>query len=217
MPSKRPFSRLLAIALAGILAVGMAASPASAKRHHRHKRHHKTHVVHRVRKSVSPAAAPTVSGQCTATDQIPTAATLAQAKLATLCLLNNERIAHGLTPLAENSHLDSAAQGHSDDMVARQYFEHTSLGGATVVSRVVASGYTSLTSSWSIGENIAWGTGSYATPAETMHNWMNSPGHRANILDSAYRDVGTGVAIGAPASTGGSPGATYTQDFGARG
>jgi uncharacterized protein YkwD len=67
---------------------------------------------------------------------------------------------------------------------------------------------------WTLGENLAWGTGSAATPARIVSAWMHSPGHRRNILDRRYREFGIGLALGAP--TGG-PGATYVNEFGRRG
>jgi uncharacterized protein YkwD len=51
-------------------------------------------------------------------------------------------------------------------------------------------------SSWGVAENIAWGTGSYATVRSIMSGWVNSDGHRANILSSSYRDLGLGLRIG---------------------
>jgi uncharacterized protein YkwD len=67
-----------------------------------------------------------------------------------------------------------------------------------------------------IGENIAWGTLWLATPRAIVTSWMNSPGHRANILNPRFRDTGIGISPHAPASlSGGQSGAIYTQDFGA--
>ena len=71
-------------------------------------------------------------------------------------------------------------------MVKRNYFSHTSPDGTTFVTRAKAAGYTS-----PIGENIAWG---YRTPEAVMTAWMNSPGHRANILNCKAKAVGVGLA-----------------------
>jgi len=65
-----------------------------------------------------------------------------------------------------------------------------------------------------VGENIAWGSGSLATPREIERGWMRSPRHRANILSQRFREIGAGVAAGTPERAGG---ATYTTDFGTRG
>jgi uncharacterized protein YkwD len=73
------------------------------------------------------------------------------------------------------------------------------------------------TRSWSLGENIAWGSGELASPAAIVRSWMHSSGHRRNILDGGFRNIGIGVASGAPADVQGQPAATYTTDFGSRG
>ena len=65
-----------------------------------------------------------------------------------------------------------------------------------------------------MGETIAWGSGGRATPASIVRSWLNSPGHRAILLDGRYKDLGVGIALGAP---GHGDGATFTGDFGARG
>jgi uncharacterized protein YkwD len=66
---------------------------------------------------------------------------------------------------------------------------------------------------WSLGENLAWGTGDVASPARIVDAWMHSPGHRRNILDRRFREIGIGLAPGAP---GRGDGATYVTEFGAR-
>jgi uncharacterized protein YkwD len=133
---------------------------------------------------------------------------------ATLCLLNSERTARGLRPLRNNPRLAAAALSHSRDMISRRYFAHDTLGGGGFDRRIVRTGYLRGARAWSIGENIAWGTGPFALPAKIMDEWMHSPPHRANILDRKYREIGLGVAVGAPAPGGGLPGLTYTTDFG---
>ena len=65
-----------------------------------------------------------------------------------------------------------------------------------------------------LGENLAWGTGSFSTPRSAMATWMSSPAHRANVLKRAYREIGVGVVLGVPGA--GAAGATYTVDFGVR-
>jgi uncharacterized protein YkwD len=140
---------------------------------------------------------------------------LAQVQAATLCLINLQRGAHGESPLNANSRLGTAAARHSADMVAENYFEHTSPSGQTFIDRLTAAGYITPRISYSAGENIATGTGAESTPAAMVAAWMNSPEHRANILDADFTDTGIGVVAGAPASIGGGrPGGTYTEDFG---
>jgi uncharacterized protein YkwD len=132
----------------------------------------------------------------------------------TLCLLNDQRGDRGLRPLRLNSRLAAAARGHSRDMVARGYFSHTGPGGVTFDRRLRRTGYVNGARPWTIGENIAWGSGSLATPSAIVRAWMNSPGHRRNILDGAFEEIGIGIALGTP--VGRRNGGTYTTDFGAR-
>ena len=66
-----------------------------------------------------------------------------------------------------------------------------------------------------IGENLAWGTYSLATPQSIVSAWIASPGHLANILESQYKETGIGIVPAVPTSMGGgSPGASYAQEFG---
>ena len=154
-------------------------------------------------------------GECANTNTLPAPGNLAEIRAAVLCLHNSERAAHGLPPLRENPKLRRAAQGHSDDMVASGYFAHESLSGADMADRILRTGY-ARNQGWSLGENIAWGTGSLGTAAEIQRAWMESPGHRANVLRRQFREIGIGVAVGAPVDAGGIDGATYTADFGVR-
>jgi hypothetical protein len=132
---------------------------------------------------------------------------------ATLCLLNGERADRGLGPVSPNSKLAGAALAHSRDMVERRYFAHDAPDGSDVVDRVRATGYLDGGGGWTLGENLAWGTGALATPRSIMQAWMNSAGHRENILRRDYREIGLGVALGNPRNPDG-VGATYTTAFG---
>jgi uncharacterized protein YkwD len=135
---------------------------------------------------------------------------------ATLCTINAERGSHGLGPLRLNARLSRAAAAHAGDMERRNYFSHDSLGGGSFVDRIRSTGYLSGARRWTVGENLAWGSGGRSTPLTITETWMKSPGHRANILSSTFREVGIGVAHGAPVSSS-APAATYATDFGARG
>ncbi len=169
----------------------------------------------------APAAASTVSSPaaapepCTNTELIPTSSNIAEVRAATLCLINRERIQNGERPLVENQHLLASAQGHSEDMVSRDYFSHTTPTGEAFDTRILASGYVRSDQLYELGENIDCATLTLATPAATVNAWMNSPEHRENILNGEYRETGVGVSAAAPAYfAGGQAGATYTQDFG---
>jgi len=165
--------------------------------------------------AASPPSATPVPEACTNTELIPTPANIAEVRAATLCLINRERQQHGEAPLSENLRLLAAAQGHSEDMVSRDYFSHTTPTGEPFDARILASGYVTHSQAYMLGENIDCATLYLATPAATVTAWMNSPEHRENILNGEYRETGMGVAAAAPASfASGQAGATYTQDFG---
>ncbi|KAG3128850.1 hypothetical protein PI126_g21209 [Phytophthora idaei] len=94
---------------------------------------------------------------------------------AMLARVNQERAAHGLPALCTNKKLQNAAQGHSDDQAANNYMDHTGTDGTSVSERITRSGY-----DWSaVAENVAAGQPDVDS---VMENWMNSPGHRENIL-----------------------------------
>ena len=157
--------------------------------------------------SVQPASA----GVCASTSATASSASTAQLTKATLCLLNQERTKRGLRPLRANKRLATAAKRHAADMVRRDYFSHVCPGGTDFVARIRRAGYRGAT----LGENLAAGSGELASPAATVRGWMNSAGHRANILHSRFREAGVGVVAGAP-SLGGADSATYALTFGAR-
>jgi uncharacterized protein YkwD len=147
---------------------------------------------------------------CAATSANPAPSNLPQMSAAILCLLNAERAAKGLPALKSNGALGKAARAWANRMVAARFFAHES-GHSTPLSRIKKTGY--VHGSWSIGENIAWGSGGLATPRAIVNGWMHSPGHRANILHAAFHDIGIGIRLGAPGA-GLSGGATYVTDFG---
>jgi uncharacterized protein YkwD len=134
---------------------------------------------------------------------------------AALCLVNQERTSRGLKPLKANRHLKKAATRHAGDMVAHNYFSHESLNGADFVDRIRKAGYVGPRAFPSLGEDLAWGSGSLGTPRAIVQGWMESPGHRANILEPKFREAGMGVAFGDPGA--GQDGATYALDFGSGG
>ncbi|AVV47001.1 sigma-70 family RNA polymerase sigma factor [Streptomyces sp. ID05-04B] len=119
-----------------------------------------------------------------------------------IALVNKERAAAGCGPLTGDALLRKSAQGHSDDMAARDFFDHTNPDGADPGRRITAAGYR-----WSTyGENIAKGQ---QTAQSVMTSWMNSPGHRANILNCDFKNIGVGIHDGAG-------GPWWTQNFGAK-
>ncbi len=166
--------------------------------------------------ALSTGVASAASASCSDTHLVPTRANSTRIEAATLCLVNLQRARHGERALRPNADLSRAAAAHSADMVARDYFDHTSPGGETLLDRIKASTYLPPRAGYILGENIALGTMQLATPAAIVSSWMKSPGHRANILNGGFRDSGLGVVARAPQSYAhGQPGATYTQQFGA--
>jgi uncharacterized protein YkwD len=102
-----------------------------------------------------------------------------------LDLTNSERAKAGLQPLRLNEKLNQSAQGHSQDMAMADYFSHTGANGSNAGDRAASAGYYYS----SLGENIAAG---YITAEEVVQGWMNSPGHRANIMNPFYQELGVG-------------------------
>ncbi|WP_433078539.1 CAP domain-containing protein [Dactylosporangium sp. CA-052675] len=120
-----------------------------------------------------------------------------------LAIVNTERAKAGCQPLAYNAKLRAAAYKHSADMAAKDYFSHDSQDGTSFATRILNEGYR-----WSnAAENIAKGQ---RTPEEVMKSWMDSSGHRANILNCKLKDLGVGLAYQGKT-------AIWTQDFGTQG
>src|SRR3954447_4799635 len=135
---------------------------------------------------------------CAGADVVPAADTVAVVGQATLCLLNQQRAANGIGPLAENAALSTASPGYSQRMVAQGFFGHESPDGGTLVQRLTDAGYLGDDDAWVVGENIGWGQASLATARSMVTAWMNSPGHRENLLSADYTQVGLGLALGTP-------------------
>ncbi|MFD8951362.1 CAP domain-containing protein [Streptomyces xanthophaeus] len=124
----------------------------------------------------------------------------ADAESAVLSLVNKERKAAGCDPLTANAKLSAAARAYSDTMARSGVMSHTGPDGSTMTSRVEAAGY-----AWSrLGENIARGQ---SDADAVMNAWMNSSGHRANILNCDFREIGVGLHKG-------DGGPWWTQNFG---
>ncbi len=112
-------------------------------------------------------------------------------------IVNKERAGAGCAPLSNESHLADAAQKFSDDMAARNYFSHNTPEGVTFDQRIRNAGY-----SKPGAENIAKGQRS---AAQVMESWMNSDGHRKNILNCELTKIGVGINTSSW---------VWTQDFG---
>lgn len=125
-----------------------------------------------------------------------------------LNLTNAERTKAGLSPLKLNSQLTQAAQLHSEDMANSDYFSHQGYNGSSVGDRIYASGYKYTYAA----ENIAAGQ---TTPEEVVQAWMNSPGHRKNIMSSKYEEIGIGYYYLAHDTGDVNYNYYWTQNFGA--
>jgi uncharacterized protein YkwD len=189
-----------------------SSAPAKERRRTTHRRRSTCRRRHAKRRTVRRHA----TGACANTQLAPSNANLSLVRAAMLCLVNRERTSRGEAALRPNVDLRRAAQSHSSDMANASYFAHESRNGETPLARMRAAGYIfSSRLGYAVGENIAWGTMSLATPKAIVAGWMASPEHRANMLDATFRDTGVGVAPHPPASLAhGEAGAIYTQDFG---
>jgi uncharacterized protein YkwD len=119
--------------------------------------------------------------------------------------VNQTRVSYGLRPLKLDTRLIRAARSHSAQMLRDDVFTHGDFHGRMVAFRVVGP---------TAGENLAWGTGSYAQPAEIISEWLASPEHRANLLRPGWTRIGIGIVRGTFLGNGGS--SVVTADFAGR-
>lgn len=156
------------------------------------------------------------AAQCAESDTTPTEGNLDAMAQSVLCLVNAERADQGLGALTQNGQLDQAAQGMANEMVEKVFFSHETPDGRNLADRVEPTGYLPNNDDWVLGENLAWGSGALSTPRAIVNGWMNSEGHRKNILDGSYKEVGLGTKMGSP-SPSAKGGTVYVHNFGARG
>ncbi|MFF3501801.1 CAP domain-containing protein [Streptomyces sp. NPDC003247] len=151
--------------------------------------------------ATAPASTTAADPAATATASANTsdaAATASDAVTRVVALVNSERSKAGCSALTLNAKLTKAAQDHSADMALHSNMSHTGSDGSDPAERLTRAGY-----SWSsYGENVAYG---YSSPEEVMAGWMSSPGHKRNILNCDFKEIGVGLA---------QPGNYWTQDFG---
>lgn len=161
--------------------------------------------------SSSPAAA--AKPRCAHASASPSRLSAVAATHALECLINGVRRDHHLRAVRAERHLARAARRHSSDMTGHDYFGHVSPGGSTLRSRVKRAGYLGGVHEWWLGEALAWGTSGAGAPRAILRGLLDSPPHRAILLDPGFRDLGVGVAKGAPTASGASA-LTVTLDFG---
>ncbi|CAL9613716.1 hypothetical protein SUDANB120_05702 [Streptomyces sp. enrichment culture] len=167
-----------------------------------------------------PAAA--VTCDAAAANRAPTAANAAQARSVVVCLVNAQRTRRGLPALTVDQALTTAAQQHAAAAVQLKWWgpgkdpHRNPATGSTPQTRIQAAGYCPNPRSWEFAEIAYTGWGGSGTPQAAVTWWMNSPGHRAVILNAALRNIGPGVQPGAADRAGASaPNAgTYVVTFG---
>ncbi len=123
-----------------------------------------------------------------------------------LDLINQARMEAGVPPLITTPELMQSAQAHSRDMSCRNYFSHNNLDGETPFDRMEEAGYPMVYAA----ENIYAGQGVYNSPEKAVKAWLNSPGHRVNMLSPDFVHIGLGYAYTSTSYYGG----YYTTDFG---
>jgi uncharacterized protein YkwD len=133
----------------------------------------------------------------------------------TFQLHNKIRTEHDLPTFCVHPQLQEAARAHSRDMIRRDYFSHNTKGRGSFDERLVRFGYgPDGYDYYRVGENIALGSGAAGAPQDRMDAWMRSDGHRQNILNEDYEEIGIGTKTG---EFKGVRGVTmYTVDFGVR-
>jgi|SRR5690242_12116231 uncharacterized protein YkwD len=124
------------------------------------------------------------------------------ARTSLLQAVNAARVAHGVAPLQLDATLGRAAESHTLDMLRGNYFAHGDFSGRMVAFHLAGM----------LGENLAWGSGSYSGARAIVHMWLLSPEHRANLLRPGFRRVGLGIARGSFQGAGGAT--VVTADFG---
>jgi uncharacterized protein YkwD len=162
------------------------------------------------------ASAPASAADCGPVDTQVTGLNEAQMESSITCLINDERSSYGLQPVTANSDLRQAAVSHSNEMINQGYFEHTSPSGLTFTDRIESTGYMQGARTWTVGENLVWGTGPLSTPQALVTAWMNSAPHRENLLRPAFREIGLAALAGTPVGRNDLTGVTVSSEYGYR-
>jgi uncharacterized protein YkwD len=130
------------------------------------------------------------------------------------CVVGRLRARHRLAPLRWSPRLAHAAQRHARDMVRRRYFSHTTPEGGELLDRL--RGYADPAPAWWIGEVLAWGEGPWSRPIDVLRRWLDSPSHRRILLTPRAREIGIGIAFGAPVRRAADGSATFVAELGWR-
>ncbi len=165
---------------------------------------------------VGPSAARARTG-CANAKLRPNGRNAAAIDAATLCLIDQVRAQYGLHALRSNRQLGTVAQSQVGSMLRWNYFADVRPSGQTPFALVLVTPYRAHSAAISVGQNIAWANGAYATPEHVVAEWMASPPHRQIMLSGEYRDAGVAVSSALPSVLhAGRRGALYAVEFGAR-
>jgi uncharacterized protein YkwD len=165
------------------------------------------------------AAAKAKPRSCADANLVPNNTNMAAIDASTLCLIDQIRATYRLRPLRSNRELQGVASSQVSDMVHWNYFADNRPPDETPATLIEATRYGAHATSLATGQNIAWGTGAYATPAHVVSEWMASPPHREIILTAYFRDAGVSATAAVPSVVENGvagAGATYAVEFGAR-
>ncbi len=168
------------------------------------------------------AAEPASAAGCRNADILPASKKdVKRAEAATRCLINKERRSHGMRSTKFNKRLHKSALWQAKDMLRHEYFDHDRSGGPSFVGRISRFGYGRKSNGYSLGENLAWAPESVATPREMVRMWMESPGHRRNILHRKFREQAVSAVlsdgdVGGDYEDSGGPFVVYVSQFGTR-
>jgi uncharacterized protein YkwD len=154
---------------------------------------------------------------CQGAGERPNRADIAAIDATTLCLIDRARAAHGLGALKPNRELRAVAISQVKEMVRLDYFSDDRPSGETPGSLIASTSYGRHAAELATAENIGWGTGRDATPAEIVAAWLASPPHRAIVLSRSLSEVGVAAIAAVPARlAAGWPGATYALELARR-
>jgi uncharacterized protein YkwD len=145
------------------------------------------------------------------------ASSLSALELGVLVDINAYRSQHHLVPLRLSSTLTTAAREHSQQMASQGYFAHESADGSAFWKRVQRFYTSSAFRYWSVGENLLWSSPD-VDPQGALKLWVNSPEHRANLLNGRWREIGVSAihVAAAPGTYKGLDVTIVTTDFGVR-
>jgi uncharacterized protein YkwD len=166
----------------------------------------------------SAAADGFASAECADADLVPSADNLPRVEAAVLCLINRERASAGDVPLTRSIKLDRSALFHSVEMVNGHFLAHEAPGHPSLLARIRGFGYFAGARDGIYAENVGAGPGSNGTARSLMDAWMESAGHRTNLLYPRFRNVGISAVLAPrdPAFFADYPSTVYTTDFGTR-